>query len=361
MLSQFRDYKKILAFIVYIIFALLFWPFKVPLLFAVLFAFALNPILKKVKIRFPQINRDRTLVAGTLISILAVFCAPLFILILSSLDQIKKVQTGSLDQLPIYQQLETVLKATNTWVQSISAQFGVDLASYVDLNAIFSKVSQVVLPVMTSLITQLPAVIFNFIIFIVSLYMLLTKTEFFNKWFLKLNLFTEHQINQLSDLVQRICHLVLVSAVMVAAVQAFVISIACFIAGYTDFMVIFMITFFMSFLPVIGSAPMSIVLIIYSFINSNITGGVILIVAAVIAGSIDNVIKTYMLTSAEKEGAHPFVALLALIGSLSLFGFLGLFLGPIICELAYQVGDILLLNEKSAETSDPTTVATADE
>mgnify|MGYP000857423636 FL=1 len=137
MLSQFRDYKKILAFIVYIMFALLFWPFKVPLLFAVLFAFALNPILKKVKIRFPKINRDKTLVAFTLISILAVFCAPLFILILSSLDQIKKVQTGSLDQLPIYQQLETVLKATNTWVQSISTQFGVDLASYVDLNAIY--------------------------------------------------------------------------------------------------------------------------------------------------------------------------------------------------------------------------------
>lgn len=140
MLSQFRDYKKILAFIVYIMFALLFWPFKVPLLFAVLFAFALNPILKKVKLRFPQINRDRTLVAGTLISILALFCAPIFILILSSLDQIKKVQTGSLDQLPIYQQIETVIKATNTWVQSISTQFGVDLASYVDLNAIFSKV-----------------------------------------------------------------------------------------------------------------------------------------------------------------------------------------------------------------------------
>ena len=350
MFSQFGNYKKALALIVYLVFALLFWPFKVPLLFAVLFAFALNPILKKIKARFPKINRDKTLVAGTLILILSVFCAPLFILIFSSLSQIKKIQSGSLEQLPIYQKIETVLQTANTWVQSLSEQLGVDFSSYVDLNVIFSKISQIVLPALTSFVTQLPAVMLNFIIFIVSLYMILTKTEYFNKWFIQLRIFTQDQVDQLSQLIQRICHLVLVSAVMVAAVQALVVSVACFIAGYTDFMMIFMITFFMSFIPVIGSAPMSIALIIYSFINANITGGVILIVAAVIAGSIDNVIKTYMLTSAEKEGAHPFVALLALIGSLSLFGFLGLFLGPIICELAYQIGGILLLNGRAEET-----------
>lgn len=350
MLSQFRDYKKILAFIVYIVFALLFWPFKVPLLFAVLFAFALNPILKRIKARFPKINRDKTLVAGTLILILAVFCAPIFILIFSSLAQIKKIESGSLEQLPIYQKIETVLQTANTWVQSISDQAGVDISSYIDLNVIFSKISQMVLPVLTSLVTQLPVVIFNFIIFIVSLYLILTKTEFFHKWFAQLNLFTQDQVDQLSALIQRICHLVLVSAVLVAAVQAFVVSIACLIAGYTDFMMIFMITFFMSFLPVIGSAPMSIALIIYSFLNANISGGLVLIIAAIIAGSIDNVIRTYMLTSAEKAGAHPFVSLLALIGSLSLFGFLGLFLGPIVCELAYQIGGILILNEKPKES-----------
>jgi predicted PurR-regulated permease PerM len=174
--------------------------------------------------------------------------------------------------------------------------------------------------------------------------MILTKTEFFNKWFNHLNLFTQNQVDQLSGLLQRICHLVLVSSVLVAAVQALVVSVACYFSGYTDFMMIFMITFFMSFLPVIGSAPISIAMIIYSFLNSNITGVVILIAGAVITGSIDNIIRTYMLTTAEKEGAHPFVALLALIGSLSLFGFLGLFLGPIICELAYRIGGILLLN-----------------
>lgn len=346
MLSQFRDYKKILAFLVYVMFALLFWPFKVPLLFAVLFAFALNPILKKIKARFPKIHRDKTLVAGTLILILSVFCAPLFVLIFSSLSQVKKIQSGSLEQLPIYQKIETVLQTANSWVISLGDQFGVDLSSYVDLNVIFSKVSGVVLPVLTSLVTQLPVVIFNFIIFIVSLYMILTKTEFFDKWFTQLNLFTQNQVDQLSELLQRICHLVLVSSVVVAAAQALVVSVACYFAGYTDFMMIFMITFFMSFLPVIGSAPISISMIIYSFLNSNISGVVILIVGAVIAGSIDNIIRTYMLTTAEKEGAHPFVALLALIGSLSLFGFLGLFLGPIICELAYRIGGILLLNDK---------------
>ena len=134
----------------------------------------------------------------------------------------------------------------------------------------------------------------------------------------------------------------LVSTVVVATAQALVISLACLMAGYTDFIIVFMITFFMAFIPVIGSAPISIALIIYSLMNAQFTSGVIIIIAAIIAASIDNIIKTYMLTGEGTSGVHPFVSLLALIGSFGLFGFAGLFLGPIICELAFQIGAILV-------------------
>ncbi len=346
MLSYFRDYKKILAFVVYFVFALLFWPFKTPLLFSVLFAFALHPLIQKIKNKFPKFKKQKTLVAILLALILAVFCVPVFVLIFNGISQINKIDGENLSQLPIYQKFESVVQALNGWIQSLSTQLGVDISSYFDLNVIVSKVSQIVLPALTSMITQLPSVIVNFFIFIISLYLILTKADYFKNWFHRLNLFSETQINQLAQLIQRVCNLVLISTVIVATAQALVISIACLFAGYTDFMILFMVVFFMSFVPVIGSAPLSVVLIIFSFMNGNIVGGIVLCVAAVVAASIDNIIKTYMLTGDGSAGAHPFVSLLALVGSLSLFGFSGLFLGPIICELAFQIGGILF-SEKS--------------
>jgi predicted PurR-regulated permease PerM len=345
MLSFFQDYKKLLAFGVYFVFALLFWPFKTPLLFSALFAFALHPLIQNIKLKFPKLKKQKTLVAGLLALIMAIFCIPVFILIFNAISQINKIEAGNLNQLPIYQKFESVIRALNAAIQSMSNQLGVDISSYFDLNVIFNKISQVVLPAMTSVITQLPSVFMNFFIFIISLYLILTNAEYFKNWFVRLNLFSSDQIDQLSKLVQRVCNLVLVSTVIVATAQALVISIACLFAGYTDFMILFMIAFFLSFVPVIGSAPLSVSLIVYSFINSNIAAGLILSVAALIAASFDNIIKTYMLTGKGTAGAHPFISLLALVGALSLFGFAGLFLGPIICELAFQIGGIVL--EKS--------------
>lgn len=338
--------KKVFSGCVYFLFAMLFWPLKTPLLFAVLFGFALNPILKRLHNRFPKFKNKKTFTAVLLMFILSAFFTPITILIFKALSQLKQIETGDLSQLPIYKNIEAVVATVNVWLQSVSANIGIDLSSYIDLNVIFSKASQIVIPALTSVVTQLPTVIFEFLIFISSLYFILVKTEYFKKWFYQIGLFSEGQINQLSALLQRVCNLVLVSTVIVATAQALVVSMACLMAGYTDFIIIFMITFFMSFIPVIGSAPVSVVLIIFSFINSNVSAAVILLIAAAIAGSIDNVIKTYMLTGQGTSGVHPFVALLALIGSLGVFGFAGLFLGPIICELAFQIGDILFQYKK---------------
>ena len=347
-MNKFDLIKKLLVFAVYGVFAILFWPFITPLLFAVLFAFALNPLIKKLKIRFPKIHSHRLLVAGSLVGILTVFFTPVFILIFSAISQIKKLQSGNLEQLPVYQNIQSAIRAVMTVLQSVADRFDFDLASNFDLNSIFSKVSQVILPGLTSVATQLPVLFFNFLIFITALYLILTNTGFFKKWFNQFELFSENQIHQLSVLIQKICHLVLISTVVVATAQALVISVACLIVGYNDFIILFMIAFFMSFVPVIGSAPLTIALIIYSFVNANVTAGLTLIVAGVIAGSVDNVIKAYMLSTGKgTSGIHPFISLLSLIGSLSFFGFAGLFLGPIICELAFQIGGILLQPEQT--------------
>lgn len=151
---------------------------------------------------------------------------------------------------------------------------------------------------------------------------------------------TNQQIQKLSGLFEGTCYLVLVSSVLVSVVQASIISFACLIAGYNDFLVIFMISFFMSFVPVVGSAPLSISMIAYSFFQGHVGAGIILLIAASIAAVSDNIIRTLILSQKE-DSMHPIVSLLSLIGAMSLFGFLGLFLGPIVTELAFKISKII--------------------
>jgi predicted PurR-regulated permease PerM len=353
-----QNQKQILALAIYFLFALLFWPFKTPLLFAALVAFALNPVIVKLKNKIPTVKSHKKIVVGLLLVVLFAFFVPLSILIFKAIAQIKNLQNAGLDQLSIYKNFSDLSATANTWLQDISSQFGVDIASYLDLNSIFSKISDVVIPALTGFVTNLPSFIFNFLVFIFALYFILLYASYFKKWFYGLNIFSNFQIDRLSSLIQKVCNLVLISTVIVASAQALIISVACLFAGYTDFLILFMVAFFMSFIPVIGSAPVSVGLIIYSFMNGNITAAIILIIAALIAASIDNVIKTYMLTGNGTSGTHPFVSLLSLIGALSLFGFAGLFLGPIITELAFQIGDILI---DTNELGEPAEFAQGDE
>ena len=105
----------------------------------------------------------------------------------------------------------------------------------------------------------------------------------------------------------------------------------------------------MSFIPVIGSGPLSIALAIYSFTQGNIFSGVILSIAAFVASIVDNAIKTYIFSSQE-DSVHPLISLLSLIGAMIMFGFSGLFLGPIVSHLAFSISSFLTKQKKNSLT-----------
>lgn len=157
---------------------------------------------------------------------------------------------------------------------------------------------------------------------------------------IKSEILSENKIHRLIELFEKICHMVLVSTVLIAFLQATIVAVGSLIVGYEGILIIFAIAFFLSFTPVLGSAPITLALIGYALVNGNYGHAVILVIVAILAGTLDNVIKTYVFSAAD-DSVHPLIALLAIIGSLAMFGPLGLFLGPVIAELAVQIGEIV--------------------
>lgn len=338
-------------FLVYGLFAILFWPFAKSIIFAVLFAFALNPVLKKLrrhKLRFSRFKNlsEKWLVLGLVNSIVGLFFIPLILIIISGVSTVKALRANGLQNSSLFMSIETALTRLSGIAKQFSLDYGFDIADQLDLKEKAVVIGEKLFEFFTTMVTQLPWFLFQFLVFCFTLYFILVNRNQFRRWFTDLGLLTKEQVLKFSEVFEGTCYLVLISSVFVATAQALIVCIACAFAGYTDFLIIFLIAFFMSFVPVVGSAPLTLALIAHSIFQAEYGAMMILIVAGAFAGTIDNVIRTYMLTQQE-DSSSPLVSLLSLIGAMTLFGFLGLFLGPIITELAFKISKIIFADVES--------------
>lgn len=92
-----KIFRIVLVAVIYGVFALLFWPFAKAILFAVLFAFALI-VSKKLKIKQNKITNEKWLVLTLVNSIVGLFFIPLLLVIISTVETIKRCSCHGDDQ-----------------------------------------------------------------------------------------------------------------------------------------------------------------------------------------------------------------------------------------------------------------------
>ncbi len=119
-----------------------------------------------------------------------------------------------------------------------------------------------------------------------------------------------------------------VAAGATAAVQALILSIGMVSLGYDHWALGTAIAFFAAFVPVVGTLPVSAMVIIQFAVRGDTTSAMIFLVIAVSAGLSDNFIRPMFLKGS--ANMHPWLAFVAVLGGLSVFGIWGLFIGPIL-------------------------------
>jgi predicted PurR-regulated permease PerM len=86
----------------------------------------------------------------------------------------------------------------------------------------------------------------------------------------------------------------------------------------------------LSFVPLIGTAPISAGASLYLLLTGRPVAMVVMIGLGLLAGVVDNLIIARVQGG---EALHPLIALIAVFGGLSLFGAWGIFFGPVIAQL----------------------------
>ena len=142
----------------------------------------------------------------------------------------------------------------------------------------------------------------------------------------------------------------------VGLAQGLLTGIAMRIAGLPSSLLLGLAAGFASIIPVVGSALVWAPAGIYLFANGATWKGVFVLVWGVaVISSVDNVIRPWVVGG--RVELHPLVLLFFILGGVEAFGFLGLFIGPVVASVLTALADMLRQELRGA--SEPVATSSA--
>ncbi len=192
-----------------------------------------------------------------------------------------------------------------------------------------------------TLIAQIPEMIILGMITILSFYFFLSNEVKIRKLFDRYFYFSNGNGDRFISLTKSSCKEIFFSNVITGAVQASIVATGAFFSSVGDVFVIFIITFFLSFIPVFGAGPFSFCIAILAFLEHKIGSGIAMIVVSIISGVADNFIRPYLTGQGEVK-IHGFISFLAIFGGVLVMGLPGLFVGPLLALLTFGALPIIL-------------------
>lgn len=198
--------------------------------------------------------------------------------------------------------------------------------------------------------SELPLIFMMGVITILSVYCFLREAEKIRALFDRYFHFSEKNGEAFIHMCRVCCRQVFFSNIVTGILQATIVSVGALVFDIGDFFLVFFITFIVSFIPIIGAAPVAAVLAVFCFMDGRFGAGVGMMILSAVSGLADNIIRPFLGTLGEVE-VHPFIGLLAVIGGVIMFGLPGLFIGPLVAALVFGALPIIV-NEFFPETSD---------
>jgi predicted PurR-regulated permease PerM len=127
---------------------------------------------------------------------------------------------------------------------------------------------------------------------------------------------------------------VALGVVVTAIVQAAIATLGLVLAGVPFVQILSALTFILC-IAQLGAGLVLIPAMIWMYAAGDVTGGTILLAFTVPAMTLDNILRPLLIT----RGAHLslLLVLLGVVGGLLAFGLIGIFIGPIVLAVAYEL------------------------
>lgn len=310
----------------------IFEPFLSALILAAVFAVILQPVYRRVHGEMPRWPSAAAL-ATVLISLVCIL-VPLGLIGTQIGFEAASLYTSLADgsaQAQLTSFLQSLERMAGVYVpgaESISTQLSDNIATYAraaltwllsHLGAAFSGVA--------SLLTSL-------FIFFVALYYLLRDGARVKQALVELSPLRDSYDESVFHKLELAVNSVIKGNLMIALIQGVLSAIGFTIFGVPHPVLWGTVTAIAALIPAVGTGLVFIPIILFILVTGNTFGAIGLAIWGVLAvGLIDNLLAPRLIGSGMK--LHPLLVLLSVIGGITFFGAVGIFLGPLSLSLLF--------------------------
>lgn len=194
-------------------------------------------------------------------------------------------------------------------------------------------------------LTALPGLALALAVTTVSIFFFLVDGRNLILYFRRNSLFSTTQTEQLIHMLAGMCRSVILASIVSGLAQSMLMLATGISLSVPNAGLVAAAVFLASFVPVVGSAPITLGVAAYEFVTTGSTSGVIALVMFGVIATVDNLIRPLFLKGS--ANLHPLLAFVAAFGGLQTFGFMGVFLGPIIAGLF--VATVQIMKDDTAD------------
>jgi predicted PurR-regulated permease PerM len=322
-------------------------PFLQPFAFAVILAVVFFPIHERVLRAFKRRRAIASLIST--LAVMLLFGVPAFIIVTLGANEAmtaahyltrRSAEEGGFT-LFLINLAAGPLHFIGRWV---------DLSKY-DVHGIINsnaqKVSVGLVGVGAAVLSNLARFAVNALITFVILFFLFREGK---EWAYRTGKLTPLSDVQVARLYQNISDTIIANVYGILSVgfaQGLLTGIAMKIVGMPSALLLGLGAGLCSIIPVVGSAIVWVPVALYLLFEAAVWKGIFLLIwGTVIVSSIDNLIRPWVISG--RVELHPFVLLFFILGGVEAFGFIGLFLGPVVASVLAAL--FVMLREALGDT-----------
>ncbi len=338
--------KNHLLMIVLVLTGILFFLFVLPfltwILLAGVMAIALRPLQKEFFVN--RLKMSKSLSVYGLLSMIVILLVPFVFSFISLFSNIKE-QLSNVEANSTVNSAELILKRAYGKVRPLQQLLPEEKAIEYTRKSVEAGAGQVV-SVVSQAVMGLPGFMLSLFFFSASLFYFIVDAKRIKEILCQLSFVDKKQLEKLMEVVQSSSQSTLFAALLTGFTQAILVALPAKILGFHYFVSTFFLTFFLSQIPLVGIVPASIFICGYFYVQDNIAALVIMIIASVVAGISDNVVRIWFLS--QYDSLHPLAGFFAALGGLVVFGPLGVILGPVVTMIFFKLAKSELLTPDSS-------------
>ena len=301
---------------------LVVWPFFTYVALAILLAYTLFPLQRRLAPRIgPRKSAVALMVASTFL-----FVLPLALL----LQVVVRQAVAAVEDLQSADVREEVASVRQLLIDS----FGVDPFDYLDqtlqeMAGVVQSGAGRAVQEASGFLGGVSKMMLGLTIFGFVLYYLLVGGEATVAWFRAVTPLPERVQDELLAELDRLTYAVLITTLVIAVVQAVLTGLALLVLGFSNVLFWTVLAVVLGILPLVGSMFIWIPAALYLFAAGRPVGGAALLVYGF---GVVNITDNYLrpVVGGRSANLNPAILVLGIFGGLAVFGFTGIFVGPIV-------------------------------